>query len=196
MNDLPRDAEPAVGREFGAHVRELRRRRRWSLESLAKASGVSRSMLSEIERNEANPTLATALGIARAFGMRLGDLVDGHPGDSGLQVIRANDPSYDYRSDDECTLRTLSPLAPDRTLEFYRVDLAPGGSLRSPAHFEGTRELVYVDRGRVEVQSGDEASRLGAGDSIMYAADVPHAIVNGGRTHARVFLLDLFSAGR
>jgi transcriptional regulator with XRE-family HTH domain len=192
MSDAPREGEPAVGREFGSHVRELRGRRRWSLESLSKASGVSRSMLSEIERGEANPTLATALGIARAFGMRLGDLVDGHPGESRLQVIRANDPSYEYRSDDEITLRTLSPLSPDRSLEFYRVELAPGGALRSPAHFEGTRELVYVDRGRVEVQSGEESSRLAAGDSIMYAADVPHAIVNGGRAHARVFLLDLF----
>src|ERR671937_2506291 len=99
--------DSALGRDFGSHVRELRRRRHWSLESLSKASGVSRSMLSEIERNEANPTLATALGIARAFGMRLGDLVDGHPGDSHLQVIRSNDPAYDYRSDAECALLTL-----------------------------------------------------------------------------------------
>jgi transcriptional regulator with XRE-family HTH domain len=184
--------EPALGRDFGSHVRELRQRRHWSLESLSKASGVSRSMLSEIERNQANPTLATALGIARAFGLRLGDMVDGHPGDSRLQVIRSNDPSYDYRSDAECALRTLSPLAPDRIFEFYRVDFEPGGALRSSPHFDGTRELVYVDRGRVIVESGEESSRLGVGDSIMYAADVPHAIVNAGRSHARVFLIDLF----
>ena len=185
--------EPVLGREFGSHVRELRQRRHWSLESLSKASGVSRSMLSEIERNQANPTLATALGIARAFGMRLGDLVDGQPGDSRLQVIRSNDPSYDYRTDAECALRTLSPLAPDRIFEFYRVDIEAGGALRSPPHFDGTRELVYVDRGRVVVESGDESSKLGPGDSIMYAADVPHAIVNAGRSHARVFLIDLFN---
>jgi transcriptional regulator with XRE-family HTH domain len=187
----PDDQEPALGRDFGSHVRELRQRRHWSLESLSKASGVSRSMLSEIERNEANPTLATALGIARAFGLRLGDMVDGHPGDSRLKVIRADDPSYDYRSDAECALRTLSPLSPDREIEFYRVDFAPGGALRSPPHFEGTRELVYVDRGRVIVESGEESSRLRAGDSILYAADVPHAIVNAGRSAARVFLIDL-----
>jgi quercetin dioxygenase-like cupin family protein len=70
-----------------------------------------------------------------------------------------------------------------------------GGSLRSAPHFDGTRELVYVDRGRVIVESGDESSKLGPGDSIMYAADVPHAIVNAGRSHARVFLIDLFPAG-
>src|SRR3954466_2688581 len=85
--------EPALGRDFGSHVRELRQRRHWSLESLSKASGVSRSMLSEIERNQANPTLATALGIARAFGLRLGDMVDRHPGDSPPQGIPPNAPS-------------------------------------------------------------------------------------------------------
>jgi quercetin dioxygenase-like cupin family protein len=121
----------------------------------------------------------------------LGDMVDGHPADSRLTVIRSNDPSYDYRSDAECALRTLSPLVPERSFEFYRVDFEPGGALRSPPHFDGTRELVYVDRGRVTVESADESSKLGAGDSIMYAADVPHAILNAGRSHARVFLIDL-----
>jgi quercetin dioxygenase-like cupin family protein len=47
----------------------------------------------------------------------------------------------------------------------------------------------------VVVESGDESSRLGAGDSIMYAADVVHSIANAGRSHSRVFLIDLFATG-
>ena len=82
--EQPGAQEPALGRDFGSHVRELRQRRHWSLESLSKASGVSRSMLSEIERNQANPMLAIALGIVWAFGLRLGDMVDGYFGDSRL----------------------------------------------------------------------------------------------------------------
>jgi transcriptional regulator with XRE-family HTH domain len=186
----------AVGAQFGARVHRLRRSRRWSLETLARASGVSRSMLSEIERNEANPTIATAFGIARALGMRLGDLVDEDPhGDSLHDVIRADEPAFDYRTDAACRIRTLSPLGPDRTIELYRLEFEPGGELRSQPHHRGVRELVYVDRGRVRVESGPDQTVLAAGDSVTFAADVPHAIVNVGRSRARAFLIDMFPAG-
>ena len=66
----------AINRHLGSRVKTLRAERKWSLESLAEASGVSRSMLSQIERERANPTLAVTLRIARAFGMSLGELVE------------------------------------------------------------------------------------------------------------------------
>lgn len=182
----------ALGGDFGGRVRALRQRRRWSLEGVARKSGVSRSMLSEIERGEANPTLALALAIAHAFGVRLGDLVEGSHGDSLLQVIRSDDPVYDYSTEADCRIRTLSPLDPDRAIEFYRLDFGPGGALRSQPHFVGVREVVYADKGRIRVESGDDQTLLTAGDSVTYAADVPHAIVNVGRSRARAYLIDLF----
>ena len=60
-----------------------------------------------------------------------------------------------------------------------RVDFEAGGSLRSPPHFDGTRELVYVDRGRVIVESGDESSRLGPGDSYQYTSGCPLSTPSG-----------------
>lgn len=177
---------------FGARVRELRQRRRWSLERLSSASGVSRSMLSEIERGEASPTLALALAIARAFGVQLGEMIEGADGESLLQVITHNDPTYEYRAEADCQIRTLSPLDADRRFEFYRLDFTRGGELRSKAHSGGVRELAYVEAGRVRVESGTSNVVLTAGDSVTFAADVPHAIVNVGRSRARVFLIDLF----
>lgn len=178
---------------FGARVRELRLRRRWSLERLSSASGVSRSMLSEVERGEASPTLALALAIARAFGVPLGEMIEGAESGSLPQVISHNDPAYDYQAEAECRIRTLSPLDTDRRFEFYRLDFGRGGELRSKAHFSGVRELVYVEVGRVRVESGANHVVLAAGDSVTFAADVPHAIVNVGRSRACVFLIDLFA---
>jgi transcriptional regulator with XRE-family HTH domain len=191
---VSRDDHLALGTDFGVRVRELRQRRRWSLESLSQASGVSRSMLSEIERGEASPTLVLALGIARALGTRLGDLVDGGHG-SELQVVRHNDPAYDYRTEGDCQIRTLSPLDADRMIEYYRLDFGRGGELRSQPHFTGTREIVYVDVGRVRVESGEDDVLLTAGDSVTFAADVPHAIMNVGSSRARAYLIDLFPNG-
>ena len=67
-------------------------------------------MLSQIEREQANPTLAVTLRIAHAFGMDLGELVKVPNASSSLRVIRANDRTFHYRSDKYCRIRTLSPL--------------------------------------------------------------------------------------
>src|SRR5512135_2112665 len=81
----------AISRHLGARVKHLRSERGWSLEALAQASGVSRSMLSQIEREQANPTLAVTLRIARAFGLTLGELLEMPGAASAINVIRAQD---------------------------------------------------------------------------------------------------------
>src|SRR6516164_5950007 len=100
----------SVNRDLGGRVRQLRTARGWSLEALAAASGVSRSMLSQIEREQANPTLAVTLRIARAFGLSLGELLETPGAASAVNVIRAEDHAFHFRSDQDCRIRTLSPL--------------------------------------------------------------------------------------
>ncbi|MBI4326670.1 MAG: helix-turn-helix transcriptional regulator [Chloroflexi bacterium] len=182
----------AISRHLGSRVKHLRTGRGWSLEALAAASGVSRSMLSQIEREQANPTLAVTLRIAQAFGMTLGDLLEMPGAISSVNVIRADDRAYHYRSDKNCRIRTLSPLNLEKDVEFYEVQLQPGGALRSAAHFEGTREFLTVRNGRIRVESGDDSETLDPGDSASYRADVPHAIVNAGKTEAVIFLVDIY----
>jgi transcriptional regulator with XRE-family HTH domain len=181
-----------LSRHLGRKVKALRAERGWSLEDLAKASGVSRSMLSEIEREQANPTLGVAFRIARSFGLTLGDLVEAPLATSAVHVIRAEDKVHHYRSDKDCRIRTLSPLNLEKDVEFYEVQLQPGGALRSAAHFEGTREFLTVEKGRVRVESGSESEVLEKGDSASYRADIPHAICNVGRTEAVMFLVDIY----
>jgi len=91
-------ADP-VGAHLCKRLKQLRAERGWSLDALASASGVSRSMLSQIERAKANPTLAVAFRIAGAFGMSLGELVESPDATSSVSVIRVNDRAYHYRSD-------------------------------------------------------------------------------------------------
>lgn len=183
-------AQPhSLSSHLGDRVRLLRSQRGWSLEELATASGVSRSMLSQVERNETNPTVVVALAIAKALGVSLDDLAA--PGDSSpMEVIRGDDSQYVYRSDESCRIRTLSPLSAQRELEFYEIELPRGGELRSAPHFGGTQEFLTVHHGAVQVESGDHATMLSAGDSVAYPADVPHAILNVGEETALVFLID------
>ncbi len=186
-------APEAIGEFVGRRVKKLRTDRGWSLEELAQTSGVSRSMLSEIERERANPTLTVTFRIARAFGMTLQDLIGSvEEAAPKIQVIRSRDRAQVFRSDKQCEIRTLSPLNLEKDVEFYEVTLRPGGTLRSQAHFEGTREFLTVEEGMVRLESDDAQEDLGKGDSGTYAADVPHAIVNTGAGDALVFLVVIY----
>lgn len=185
--------DDAIAQHLGDRVRQLRSERGWSLQVLASASGVSRSMLSQIERDEANPTLAVTLRIAQAFGMTLGDLVQVADASSAITVIRADDRAYHFRSDKHCRIRTLSPLNLEKDVEFYEVQLQPGGALRSAPHYQGTREFLTVEKGQVRVESARDSELLGPGDSVSYRADVPHSIVNTGPQEAILFLVDIYN---
>ena len=174
-------------------VKSLRKKQGWTLEMLSAASGVSRSMLSQIERGKANPTLAVAFKIASAFGISIGELVEEPWSGSTIKVIRRNDPAHHYRADSECRIRTLSPLNTEKTVEFYELALAAGAELRSAPHFEGTRELLTVEKGSVNVLSGADNCRLGKGDSAHYRADLEHVITNRGKGEALCYLVVVYA---
>jgi len=192
LNPAAQKGLDPTSNHFARRLKQLRAARGWSLDALANASGVSRSMLSQVERNQANPTLAVAFRIARALGMSLGELAETPSATSSLVVIRASDHAYHYRSDADVNIRTLSPLHLEKDVEFYEVQLKEGGVLRSAPHFEGTREFLTVQKGKVRVESAGDAEELERGDSVNYRADVPHAIVNVGRGDALVFLVDIY----
>ena len=170
-------------------VRDLRRKKGWTLEQLSAACGVSRSMLSEVENGRANPTVAVAYRIAQAFGISLGDLVDAPASTPRIDVIRANDRAYHFRSDRDCRIRTLSPLHLEKSVEYYELVLRPGGALRSAPHFAGARELLTVQSGSVRVSSNGDVEELRQGDSAHYPADVQHAIENIGQAEAVCYLV-------
>ena len=173
-------------------VKSLRSQRKWTLEQLSAVSGVSRSMLSQIERGTANPTLGVAHRIASAFEMTLADLVEPPAVRSRIDVVRADDGSSIFRDDENCRIRTLSPLHLEKDVEFYELRLKVGGELDSAPHFEGTREFITIEKGAVRLTSQDESTELSEGDSAHYPADVPHRIENIGQGESVAFLVDIY----
>lgn len=170
----------ATSKLLGERVSLLRQQQNLTLEQLASASGVSRSMLSQIERGGANPTLAVTQRIAQTFGISIGELVDDPSASTLIECVRGDDPGALFRADEECELRTLSPLQMEKNIEFYAIRLQPGAALTSSAHFEGTKELFTVSAGSAEVTAGHSMLRLREGDTGHYRADVDHEIRNRG----------------
>lgn len=194
---IPADASEVLeplNQRVCERMREMRKKRGWTLERLAALCGVSRSMLSQIERGGANPTLGVAYRIAQAFGLSLGDLVDGPASQTRIEVIRASDTKHLFREDDQVRIRTLSPLSLEKDVEFYELLLKPRGVLASEPHFAGTREFLTIEKGSVQLVAGDQSQALHQGDSAHYPADVPHRIENTGRGETLAFLVDIYPA--
>jgi len=182
----PRRQRDAINRHLGARVKQLRTTRGWSLEALANASGVSRSMLSQIERERANPTLAVTMRIAGAFGMRLGELLQMPSATSSVGVVRADDKAGHYRSDKFVRIRTLSPLNLEKDVELYEVQLQPGGALASARILKVLASSSPCRKARTRVESADR-------DEFVGTPAIPpvtpcrraHAIVNRAGTKRR-----------
>jgi transcriptional regulator with XRE-family HTH domain len=173
-------------------VRSLRKSKGWTLEQLASLSGVSRSMLSQIERGAASPTLGVAFRVAQAFGMSLGDLVQSPQPRPRIDLIRASDRGSLFRDDSHCRIRTLSPLHLEKEVEFYELTLKVGGSLVSAPHVAGTREFLVIEQGAVQLTSADESTELESGDSAHYPADVSHRIDNRAEGETVAFLVVIY----
>ncbi|MCZ6829801.1 MAG: XRE family transcriptional regulator [Gammaproteobacteria bacterium] len=189
--DNPRAGTPddPASQVLCSRVTELRKKHKLTLDQLAAASGVSRSMLSQIERGRANPTLAVTFRIAQAFGISIGELVDQPWASSTIEVVHGDDPSNLFRADAECQIRTLSPLHMEKNIEFYELRIAVGASLASAPHYEGTKELLTVTRGSARVISGDSDCQLGEGDSAHYRGDLAHSIENRGEGEMLCYLV-------
>ncbi len=185
----PQDHADQLAQHVCERVKDLRRHRRWSLEQLAAQSGVSRSMLSQIERGEANPTIAVTSRIAQAFALSIGELLDGATAQPKIELIPTEDPAHIYRSDGQCYIRTLSPLRMEKDIEIYELRLKPGAMLDSAPHFKGSREFLTVLSGTIAVTSDTDRRVLKKGASAHYQADVAHRIENTGRGEAHAFLV-------
>jgi len=174
---------------LGPLLNDARKRQGLTLDALAASSGVSRSMLSQIERSEASPTFSTLWNITRALGLTLADLVAGPQAAPPIDVQLDHFTPEITTPDKRCTLRILSPADSAGRTEWYLLTLLPGGELSSDAHAEGTTEHLTVLDGRLWVSSAVNHAAVELGETARYSAAVPHVISAGDDEGARALLV-------
>ena len=180
------DETDAILSLLPARLKEARRAQGLSLDAVAKLSGVSRSMVSQIERGESSPTIATLWNLTRALQVDFAGLLEDGPSNS-IEVLRDADvPSIENRGTG-CTIRILSPPEDAGRHEVYELRFTAGGALDSQPHRRGAREHLTVVDGTLTITSGDATDAIGPSDTARYAADVPHRIA--ADAPARAFLV-------
>jgi quercetin dioxygenase-like cupin family protein len=151
-------------------------------------------MLVSIEQGSANPSIATLLLISDALGIGLPALVemDNPP---GLRVTRAGTAAVLWRGKLGGQAVLVAGTEPPDVTELWDWTLGPGESHSSPAHAAGTRELLLVLDGQLELRAGEHAEVLAAGDSASFAGDLPHGYINASTAQAVRFALTVFEPG-
>lgn len=183
---------PRVGDILAA----LRQKQALSLDALSRKAGVSKSMLSQIERAQANPTVAVVWRLANALEVPIAELLGGAPSSPVAPSIALVPPQAtpSLRSADGlCELRILGPIEMAGQFEWYALTLQPGGVLDSQAHEPGTREHLTVERGSLQLAVADAHQTLKTGETARYGADCPHSIRNHGKTVASAWLVVVHS---
>lgn len=185
---MARDSE--ITDRLAASLRAARAARGLSLDAVAKISGVSRSMVSQIERGESSPTVAVLWNLTQALGVDFAGLVAPRAAPA-VAVTRAADAPVIAGRGQGCRIRILSPPETAGRHEVYDLVFDAGGALESAPHSPGCREHLTVIEGRLAVVSGEDAAEIGAGDSARYPADRDHAIrAVGGAARAILIVQD------
>ncbi len=174
---------------LGRVVQRLRKARAMSLDDLSQASGVAKSIISRIERNETNPTLATVLRLAEALNMPPEALLAQSRRAAVLQHQKKSDIPVLFSEDGRVRLFIIGALELVEHVQWYDVHADPGGVLESDPHQPGCVEHVHVVSGILEITSGDETRTVRAGESLRYRGDLPHRIVNVGERPAHAIMV-------
>ncbi|TFG60433.1 MAG: XRE family transcriptional regulator [Spirochaetales bacterium] len=183
-------SEPLVGR----NIKIIRKQQNLTLGVLSEKSGVSKTMLSQIEAEKVNPTVAMIWKIAQGLGVEITELLQG----SGepprkFNVTRKDTVTVLNAAADAVQLHVLSPVSLVEDLEMYLLTFKPQGSLTSKPHFPRTEEFITVLRGAVEVTAGSHTACLEKGDFISYHCDVNHEIRNAGDGDAEIHMVVRFN---
>lgn len=166
------------------NLKAIREREKLSLEKVSQLSGVSKTMIGQIERGESSPTLTTIWKIANGLKVSFTSLINNPQPDT--TVILKDE--IQVLSEDNGRYRVYSyfPFQEDRRFEIYSVEIEKEGIVRSDSHKEGTEEFITVFDGEVTVDVNECKYKLKSGDSIRFKADRPHTYYNSGETLARL----------
>ena len=174
----------------GVNLARLRAERQFSLDALARASGVSRAMLAQVESARSVPSIKVLCKVAAALKVSVSAFLRRHAV-SGFEHLPAKRASRRVSADGRYSARALYPEDGPAVAEFHELRIAPLHTEPGTRRVPGTTVNLVVSEGTLEVSVHDRRQLLATGDAIVFDADQPHSLRNPGDTEARVFRVTL-----
>lgn len=171
-----------IDKNIAINLKRIRKARNMSLDMLAERTGVSKSMLGQIERGESNPTVTTIGKIVEGLKVPFEQLIY-EKKETVVVPSLAQAPIYKEKAG-EYSIRILLPYEAERSFEIYQGKLEPGACLEETPHGEHTWEYMTVLEGEIELSIDGQRFHVPEKSSLYFAGDRPHSCHNVGDTAA------------
>lgn len=185
---------PELDSVISANLRELRTQRQLSLDATARLTGLSRSLLGQIELGQNTPSLGVVWKIAKAFEVPFASLLAAQQKVT-TAVLRADKAKRLISADGRFSSRALFPFGESNKVEFYELWLKGHGREEAEAHAPGTRENLVVNSGKLVIEFSGQRHELNKGDAIVFGADVPHVYFNPANEDCWMHLVMTYAHG-
>ncbi|WP_025681769.1 helix-turn-helix domain-containing protein [Paenibacillus massiliensis] len=169
------------------NVKKIRADKKLSLEKVAELTGVSKTMIGQIERGESTPTITTIWKIANGLKISFSSLI--HQPQPDTTIVKRKDIRPLLEDGGRYRVYSMFSFDEERRSEVYNVEIDSGGSLDASGHIEGTEEWITVFDGELSLSVGNEEYTLHAGDAIRFKADRPHTYHNSGQSMTRLSMI-------
>lgn len=184
----------ALSGQLGKTIQRLRKAYNLSLSELAEQSGVAKSIISQIERNETNPTLATIWRLSQALDVSIERFLVASDDDPIIEKSSKGDTPILVSDDGKMRLAIIGWLRTVEWLQWYDVQAEPGGVLDSDPHQRGSVECLSVLKGEFTVDVGGVTEIVRAGESLRYRCDRQHVIRCVGTEAAHATMVVILKA--
>jgi XRE family transcriptional regulator, regulator of sulfur utilization len=166
------------------NLKRIRDEKKLSLDKLAELTGVSKSMLGQIERGDSNPTISVVWKIANGLKISFTSLLSAPQSDTS--IIQKADIKPLIEDNGKYRLFPFFPIEEGRRFEIYLIEIDEGGYLSSDPHPEGAQEFILVFQGEITVRVNNQEYRVTEGNSIRFRADRSHVYHNSGKIMAKI----------
>jgi transcriptional regulator with XRE-family HTH domain len=180
--------------QLGKTIQRLRKAYNLSLSELAEQSGVAKSIISQIERNETNPTLATIWRLSQALDVSIERVLATSEEEPFIQKSSKADTPILVSDDGKVRLAIIGWIKTVEWLQWYDVQAEPGGVLDSDGHQRGSVECLSVLEGEFEVEVSGVVQHAKAGETLRYRCDRPHTVRCVGTVPGRATMVCILKA--
>ena len=165
-----------LGKIIALNLKELRTERNLTLGQLSKLSGISKAMLSDIEKGGSNPTINTIWKIANGLNVPYTKLMEGIEKES--TVIRRAETAAQSGETEHYRVYCYFRNTPVRNFELFYVELDPKSANASIGHSEKAQEYLFIMQGELKLHTETSDYTLNEGDSLMFDSSIGHTYIN------------------
>ncbi len=176
-----------VNNIVASNIKEMRKKKKLTLDSAAALTGVSRSMLAQIEKGDVNPTISVLWKIANGYKVSFTSLLEKKTDD--VTVIKREEQAPLKEDGGRYLNYPVFAFNEKTSFETYRIVIEPCGKLSAQPHLSGAEEYITVFAGKTEITVDNESFVLSKGDSIRFFANVEHTYRNVGSEAAELSML-------